>query len=424
MQLFGLNLPRLFKRASQPASTLKDPSASLMQLLLGGASSAAGVTVSPLTALGVSTVFACVRVLADTVATLPLEVRQRKGRSSRVATDHRLYTPLRDQPNPEMTSCDVRTALQIALTLRNKCFAEVLVDADGDPVGLYPFEPGTVDVSRDVVSKELHYTLSNGMRLRPERVLHLRSFTQNGLTSTETFVMVRDLIGLAIALQDNAAKFFGNGSRPSGVLEHPMQLSEEAQERLRAQVESQMSGDQLYRMLILEEGMKYAAVRSENKDSQFQEARQHQDLEVCRVFGVPPHKVGIQQGQPRANVEQDNLSFISDTIRPICVRWEQALNSRLFTDEERDQGYHAEFNLNALLRGDRQSRFASYATGRQWGILSVNDCRAEEGLPEIDGGDVYLQPVNMVDAKKADQLTAEAQNNVNDKQPEETQNET
>ena len=215
---------------------------------------------------------------------------------------------------------------------------------------------------------------------------------------------VRECIALAIALQDNAAKFFGNGSRPGGVLEHPASLSEAAQERLRNQIESQTGGRNLYRMLVLEEGLKYVAQRSENKDSQFDESRQAQDLNICRVFGVPPHKIGIMSGQPRANVEQDNLSFISETIRPICIRWQQTLNAKLLSAEERDQGFYIEFDLDALADSDLKSRFDSYAVARQWGWLSVNDIREREGLPSIEGGDVYLQPLNMVDAEEASDI--------------------
>lgn len=166
------------------------------------------------------------------------------------------------------------------------------------------------------------------MVLAQKDVIHLRGMSFNGIVGVDTMKAAQECIALALALQDNAAKFFGNGSRPGGVLEHPAALSTEAQERLRIQLESQMGGANLYRLLVLEEGLKYVAQRSENKDSQFDESRQAQDLNICRVYGVPPHKIGILSGQPRANVEQDNIGFIIDNIRPICIRWEQTLNAR------------------------------------------------------------------------------------------------
>lgn len=262
-----------------------------------------------------------------------------------------------------------------------------------------------VDVYRNSTTKKIQYRfLESGAVLAAKDVVHIRSNTFNGLLGIDLLGSVRECIALAIALQDNAAKFFGNGSRPGGVLEHPASLSEAAQERLRNQIESQTGGRNLYRMLVLEEGLKYVAQRSENKDSQFDESRQAQDLNICRVFGVPPHKIGIMSGQPRANVEQDNLSFISETIRPICIRWQQTLNAKLLSAEERDQGFYIEFDLDALADSDLKSRFDSYAVARQWGWLSVNDIREREGLPSIEGGDVYLQPLNMVDAEEASDI--------------------
>ena len=392
-------------RSNELVSDLKDPSAWLMQSLIGAAQNATGISVTPLRAMGVASVFACVRVLSDTVGTLPLNLMQKAGRSSRPAVGHRLYSVLHDMPNEEMTSTDVRSAMQANLSLRSNCYAEILRDLDGDAIGIYPVESSKVDVYRNTATKKLQYRfLESGSVLPAKDIVHIRSNTFNGLLGVDLLGSVRECIALAIALQDNAAKFFGNGSRPGGVLEHPASLSEAAQERLRNQIESQTGGKNLYRMLVLEEGLKYVAQRSENKDSQFDESRQAQDLNICRVFGVPPHKIGITSGQPRANVEQDNLSFISETIRPICIRWEQTLNAKLLSAEERDQGFYIEFDLDALAGSDLKSRFDSYAVARQWGWLSVNDIRELEGLTPIDGGDVYLQPLNMADAKEASEI--------------------
>lgn len=392
-------------RSNELVSDIKDPSAWLMQSLIGAAQNATGIPVTPLRAMGVASVFACVRVLSDTIGTLPLNLMQKDGRSSRPAVGHRLYSVLHDMPNEEMTSTDVRSAMQANLSLRSNCYAEILRDLDGDAIGIYPVESSKVDVYRNTATKKLQYRfLESGSVLPAKDIVHIRSNTFNGLLGVDLLGSVRECIALAIALQDNAAKFFGNGSRPGGVLEHPASLSEAAQERLRNQIESQTGGKNLYRMLVLEEGLKYVAQRSENKDSQFDESRQAQDLNICRVFGVPPHKIGITSGQPRANVEQDNLSFISETIRPICIRWEQTLNAKLLSAEERDQGFYIEFDLDALAGSDLKSRFDSYAVARQWGWLSVNDIRELEGLPPIDGGDVYLQPLNMADAKEASEI--------------------
>lgn len=405
MKFFGYNLSlgKATEVRAEANTDLKNP-AEWLQTLLGAAQNATGITVTPLRALGVASVFACVRVVADTVGTLPLEVMQQRGRAKRPAPGHRLYSVLHDMPNDDMTSTDMRCAMQANLSLRSNCYAEILRDVDGDPVGLYPVESQRVTMYRDSTTRRIKYRLDNGTTLDKADVVHVRANSFNGLVGADVLGTVRECIALAIALQDNAAKFFGNGSRPGGVLEHPAALSEEAQERLRKQFEDQVGGKNLYRMMVLEEGLKYVAQRSENKDSQFDESRVAQDLNICRVFGVPPHKIGILNAQPRANVEQDNLSFIMDTIRPHVVRWEQTLNAKLLTAEDRDQGFYVRFNLNAIQRGDMKSRYDAMAVGRQWGWLSANDCREAEELEPIEGGDIYLQPLNMVEAKRASEI--------------------
>lgn len=418
MKLFGRDLSlrslssSLIETRSQDdeVSDLKNPSPWLFNAFLAGAESSTGIRVTPLRALGVAKVFACVNVRTDAIATLPLEVLQRQGRGSRKATEHRLFTPLSLRPNRDMTSVIARRAMMSNYVLRSHAFGEVLRDSDGDAVGLYPIENARVHVQRDThirpghANRELTFTLDTGAKLPVDDVLYLMGTTFDGLLCTDVSIAARECLALAIALQDNAAKFFGNGSRPGGVLEHPGALSPEAQERLRDQIETQVSGSFAYRMMVLEEGLKYSAIRSDNTDSQFVEARDQQNLDICSLFKVPPHKVGIKDAQPRANVEQDNISFITDTVRPDAVTFEQEMDCKMLTEEERDQGYYIQFNLDALQRGDRASRYTAMGIGRQWGFLSANDCREEDGRTPIKGGDTYLQPVNMVDATKADQV--------------------
>lgn len=390
------------RRAVSPTSDIKNPAEFLLAMLSGGSPTVAGITVTPLKALGVATVFACVRVLSETLASLPFEIHQRQDKTRRKATDHRLFNVLSLRPHEELSSVDLRYAMMANLCLRSNAYAEILRDSDNDAIGLYPIESNRVDVTVDTSRRRaVRYRLDNGVVLDARDVIHLRRNTLNGLTGLNLTSTTRDCIGLALALQDNAIKFFANGSRPSGVLEHPAQLSGEAQDRLRSQFEKMSSGENLYKMLVLEEGLKFAKERSENRDSQFIEAKDAQNLEICRVFGVPPHKVGILNNAPRANVEEENIGFVVDVIRPECVRWEQEFDYKLLSEEERDQGYCCRFDLDELTRGNMKARYDSMAIGRQWGFLSQNDCRQRENLPPIDGGDTYLQPLNMVPHDKA-----------------------
>ena len=416
MRLLGYDLsvrglsPRLETRSSLDITDLKDPLEWLLRFSMGSAQSATGIVVTPLKALGVATVFACVRILSTTISTLPLEVVQQQGRAKRKATEHRLWRVLGKKPNRDMSSTDWREAVQANLTLLASGYSEILRDSAGNAVGVYPIETSRMDVHRKYPAGStgpnptVYRITDNNVTLKPEDVLHLKSTSFNGLIGINTTAAVREVIALALAMQDNAAKFFGNGSRPGGVLEHPLQLSKEAQDRLKEQFEEQTSGKNLYRLMVLEEGLKYNATRSENRDAQFVEARDAQTLEICRIWGIPPHKVGVTHGAPRANVEEENIAFMTDVIRPLAYKWEQEMDRKLFSDREIADGYGTYFNLDAMLRGNRKARYESYAVGRQWGILSQNDCRVDDNLDEIDGGDTYLQPINMIDSTKATEL--------------------
>lgn len=383
-------------------SDIQNPAEWLLRAFGGSTPTVAGITVTPLRAMGVATVYACVRVLADTISTLPLEVHQRRGNQRDVATSHRLFTALSRKPNPDMNSVDARAAIMSNLAMRSNGYAEILRDSDGDIVGFYPIETRRVQPYKEEKTLRMRYRLTDrpGVLFKPNEILHFKNNTFDGLIGGDMTQTVRDVIALAIALQDNACKFFGNGSRPSAVLEHPANLSEEAQERLRNQFEQMSSGVNLYRMLVLEEGLKFQKQRSENKDSQFLEAKEAQNLEICRVFGVPPHKVGIISGSQRS-AEEDNIAFVADVIRPHCVRLEMEFDTKLFTEEELDQGYCARFDLEDLMRGNTAALYNGIAVGRQWGLLSQNDGRKKLNLPPIKDGDVYLQPLNMVDSTQA-----------------------
>lgn len=415
MRLLGYDLqfndsPALQTRSGgSTVSDMTNPQEWFIRALSGMAQSATGITVTPLRALGVACVFACVRVLTETIATLPLEVRQRKGRRRKVVDNHLLSNVLRLKPNDEMTKVDCFKAIGCNLFMQGAGFAEILINSSGEPNGVYPVETGRVDFWRNPRTKQLEYRVMDTMsrvtpKLKPSEILHFKGMTFNGVNTLNTTASVRECIALALAMQDNAAKFFGNGSRPNGVLKHPLQLSKEAQNRLRDEFEENSAGQNLYRLMVLEEGLEYVATRSENKDSQFNESRDAQNLEICRIYGVPPHKVGIQNSQPRANIEEENIAFVMDRIRPVCVTLEQEMDYKLFNEREQAQGLCTYFDLDALMRGNMKARYEAYGAGRQWGILTANDCRTNEDLDSIDGGDVLLQPLNMADASKATEI--------------------
>ncbi|MFN8493833.1 MAG: phage portal protein [Caldilineaceae bacterium] len=382
---------------------------SMMALLrsgLNGASAtAAGVVVSPEGSLQVTTVFACVRVLAESLASLPLLLYQRQGQAKLRMTDHPLYPILHDLPNPEMTSMELRETMMGHLALRGNAYANKVYDGAGRIRELWPLRPDRMQVLRREESSELiyQYTLPSGeMRYLPtQEVMHLRGISPDGINGYGPITLARQAIGLAMGTEEYGARFFGNGARATTVLKHPGKLSDKAFERLRDSWEARHQGlENAHRVAILEEGMAVDQVGLAPEDAQFLQTRKFQKGEICAIFRVPPHMAGDLERATFGNIEHQSLEFVMYTLRPWVVRWEQGIARDLLTAEER-KVYLAEFLLDGLLRGDLSSRYAAYAVGRQNGWLSANDIRGFENLNPIPGGDVYLVPLNMVPADQA-----------------------
>ena len=401
LQSIAQRIPFTEARASCKAGAVANPAApsieSMWMSTLLGAASSAGIAVNEQVAMGVSTAYSAVTLLANTVATLPLNINRRLpgGLGSEVATDHPLFTLLHDAPHEEMTSVDFRRAVQANLSLHQNGYAIIVRNGFGDITGLIARQSKDVELKR--IAGELKYII-DGATLDASQVIHLRGTSFNGLLPASLTDTARDSIGLAAALDKNAGYFFKNGSFPGGFLEHPGKLTPEASQRLQAAFQQATGGANSGKVKVLEEGMAYKEGRAKNNESQFDESRDRQAKDIARFFSVPGHKVGIIGNQPRANVEQENISFVTDTIRPILVTWEQALNQKLLTAEER-KTFFIKFNIAGLLRGDLKTRFEAYNIARNGGWMNVNEIRALEDQSNIGpAGDVYLQPLNMADA--------------------------
>lgn len=391
---------------------------SFEQVLLAsqaGANTATGKPVTALSSLRNTAVFACVRVLAESVASLPLILYQRQERGKRRAIEQRLYGLLHDLPNSEMTSIELRETLMGHLALWGNAYSEIQRDGTGRVIGLWPLRPDRVDVRRGS-DKRLYYQVFFGDELDPKaehatlmdyQVMHIRGIGYDGVKGLSPIGLAREAVGLALATEEYGARFFGNGARPGGVLQHPGALSDRATEKLRASWAAMHQGlTQSHRIAILEEGMQYKQIGIPPEDSQFLETRQFQVNEIARLFRVPPHMIGDLTKSSFSNIEHQGLEFVIHTLRPWLVRWEQAVYRDLLTPTER-KSFFAEHLVNALLRGDIETRFNAYAQGRQNGWLSANDIRELENLNPVDGGDIYLQPLNMIPAGESQQRQLE-----------------
>ena len=367
--------------------------------LFGGTTS--GKAVNERTAMQTSAVYACVRILAESVAGLPLHVYERTANGSKsTKPSHPLYRLLHDEPNREMTSFVFRETLMSHLLLWGNAYAQIIRDGRGFPIALYPLLPDRMAVDRNE-SGELVYTYQSDkgqVKLRRENILHIPGLGFDGLIGYSPIAMAKNAVGLALATEDYGAAFFANGANPGGVLEHPGVIKPEQADRLRESWQSQFGGANAHKVAVLEEGLKFHQMSIPPEQAQFLETRKFQINEIARIFRVPPHMVGDLEKSSFSNIEQQSLEFVKYTLDPWVVRWEQSLQQVLILPSEKATIF-IKFNLDGLLRGDYQSRMQGYSTGIQNGFMSVNDVRGLEDMNLLtaeEGGDLHFVNGNMV----------------------------
>jgi HK97 family phage portal protein len=368
-----------------------------------------GVSVTENNAMQITAVGAAVRILSESIASLPLMLyaRTKNGGRSK-ATWHPLFNILHDQPNPLMTAMTFRELLMSHVLLWGNGYAEIEWDNAGQIVGLWPLRPDVTTPLYDPVERELIYrTIINGevLYLPAYRVLHIYGLGFDGIKGYSPISMYREAIGLAKATEKYGSKFFGSGAKPGGVLEHPNNLSEEAATRLRNSWNEMHSGlDNAHRVAVLEEGLTYKQIGLPPEDSQFLETRKFQIEEISRIYRVPPHMLGSLDRATFSNIEHQGIEFVTHTLRPWLVRTEQAISIRCLTNDERKK-YYSEHMADALLRGDTKSRYEAYAIARQNGWLNADEIREKENMsPTPNGeGQVYLVNGNMIPVHMAGQ---------------------
>ena len=373
----------------------------LYSLLGGGEPSWSGLNVTEATALNCSAVWACIRVISDPIGSLPLRLYRRVGNDDRErATDHPLYSILAEAPNQDMTSLDWRSCLQAhALSWGNGFSQIVRRSRSGEIIELLPIAPDAVMPDEDEQGR-LRYRvrLKNGQEeiWTRDKVFHLRGLGFDGRWGYSVIGLAKQSIGLAQAMEKYGAKFFSAGGRVPYVLEHPANFKnvEEAKQFRENWKEAYGSGDNWHQGVILIGGMKYTQIGLKPEDAQFLASRQFQLPEICRWFRVSPHMVGDLSRATFSNIEHLGLEFLTQTLGYWLRVWEQTISRCLLTAEERKTLY-AEFDTDALLRGDYKSRMEGYAIARQNGWLNGNDIRRRENLGPIPGGEQYVIQLNM-----------------------------
>ncbi len=364
-----------------------------------GGATLSGAPVNPETAYNVSVVYACVKILSETLASVPCFVYRRleNGGKER-ATDHPLYPLLHDRPNGLHSSFDFMQYMESGVALRGNSYAYIQQDSFGKIMGLLPLP---VDrVTTEVLSAgRLRYRyrdLSGEEKVfLQEEILHDRGLSRDGYVGLSVLTIAREAIGLALAAQGYGASFFKNDATPGGVLIHPSKLTQESYDRLKQSWKAAHGGFGKARQIgVLEEGLKYEPLSATNEDAQWIETRGFEGKDICRFFRVPPHKAGILDDATFSNIEHQAIEFLTDTMLPQAVRFEKRARISLLPSED-DRDYFIEFNLDALLRGDFKTRAEGYSSAISAGWMNRNEVRVKENLNPEPGLDKFLEPLNM-----------------------------
>lgn len=414
-------LQRIWTGSGESRAGLSGNDSVLLDALSGGYNTAAGVPVTPESAMRLSTVSACVRLISESIGSLPLHVYQRTDERTRTKiTGTPQYRLLHDEPNKLMTAFVFRETMAAHVLVWGNAYALVIRNRAGEPIELLPVNPQSVRISKEPTTGELAYDVSLSYeehigaqkiyRVNQADILHVPGLAFNGITGISPIKYAAQSIGLALAAERYGAAFFGNGSIPAGVLEIAGKPNAEQQKAIAASWNAAYGGSgNSGKTAVLVDGAKFSKISISPNEAQFIETRKMQIGEIARWYRVPPHMIGDLERATFSNIEHQALEFVTHTLRPWLVRFEQEFNRKLFPSSSDGQpsDTYAEFNVDGLLRGDIKARGDYYVRGRQWGWLSANDIRSKENMEPIEGGDTYLTPMNMVDAANPPEQTAE-----------------
>jgi len=362
-----------------------------------------GKTISPDNAMEAPTVYACVRLISQTLARMPWQVLRNSADGASNDVTHPVYQLLNGEANEDMTSFVFREAQISDCLLYGNSFAYIMRSAAGTPIALERLRPDLCYLQRDPQNQP-YYQYWTGKadekaseeikqrKFRPYDILHVVGPSADGLLGEAPIHRMRDLIGMELELQEFTSRFFANNCRPAGVLSMPGRLSAEGANRLREAFARVHSGAQgAGKVAILEEGLKYDAISTNAKDSDLDSMKKFCRQQIAAAFNVPSHRVGDNDGVSYSSAEQANAVFVQSTLAGWAARLEQEVNRKLI---RRGDDVTTRISFDDLLRGDMSTRFSAYAVAVTNGILTPNEIRAREGLPAVDGGESIRLPLN------------------------------
>ena len=375
---------------------------------LFGAPSSSGQVVNEETAMRSVAVYSCVRILAESIAGLPLHVYQSmpSGGRERV-NEHPLARILHDEPNPEMSSFVYRETVMGHMLLYGNSYSQIIRNGRGEVAALYPLLPNKMEVGRNA-SGQLVYTyyrdVGEGVpgrnagycKLSRDEVLHIPALGYDGLVGYSPIAMARNAIGMSLAAEEFGAKFYANSANPSGVIEYAKEIKDP--EKFKRDWDAKHSGLNQHKTAILEDGMTFKPIQIHPTDAQFLETRRFQLHEIARLFRIPPSMLGDLERATYNSAEQMSLDFCRFTLMPWVIRMERGFECSLLTPKEKGV-YSLRFNLDGLLRGDYKTRMEGYSIGIQNGIFSINDVRNLEEmnpLSDEEGGNIHVLNGNVI----------------------------
>lgn len=378
------------KRDNEPKQT------SMVSFLTGGTSSK---RITPDNALSLSAVYACVKVISETIGTLPLNLYKIEGEKRTVAKEHPLYSILKYYPNPYMNYTQLIEALTSSMLLRGNGYLNPVKTRGGQTAEIEFIKPQNITIDDTTSTPFYRYQSSTKSAIfKYDELINIPYFTTDGIHGITPIEECKNSLDLANSSEEFGKNFYDNGAMPMGVIQTPFSFpNEETLSRFRSGWDKNYGGNNKFKTAVLEGGATYNGIPIKNSDAQYIEGRQFSVQDIARMFRVPPHLIGDLSKATFSNIEQQAMEFEKYTIRPLVTKIEAAFNQRLLTDKEKPTHFF-KFNTSALLRGDMKSRYESYNIGRNAGFLSVNEIRALEDLNPIENGDIYLQPLNMITA--------------------------
>jgi len=364
----------------------------------------AGVPVTEQLAMTLTAVYASIKILADTFASLPLHVYEAlEPRGNRRAKESPAYRLLHDTPNPELTSYQWRSLTSVHRNLWGAGISEIEFNSTGKPVALWPLPPWRTTPKR-LPNKSIIYEvlLDSGEKkyLPSYATLVFPTISTSSFEWQSPIALHRETVGMAMALNAYGALTFGQGTNPSGILYHPGKLAPGSEKSLEEKMKAYRGLSTKHRIMLLDQGMKFERIGLPPEDAQYLQTRKFCIADIARIYSMPLHMLQEHDKSTSfgTGIEEMNIGFVTFTMRPMLVQAEQEINRRLLGD---NKAFFAEFNVEGLLRGKLLDRYAAYAIGRQWGFKSANDVRDTENENPIgEQGDKYLTPFNMMDASK------------------------